>query len=224
MKKLLVLLLLMLTFSVNASKEDYQIWLPVNTNVRITEHWRGFLELQPRLSDDSTKMGVGIIRPAIGYSIDKNWTIWAGYLAQAESKTGEWEDYHIENRAFQGLTYNKKYDNIVVDVRNRFEERMFSKNSDLGLRWRTRIRGEYLIDNCPFSVIASDEIFINLSDNDNNSIKSGMDQNRAYLGVGYRFNPMLQLETGYLQNHVWGNVNKDDKNNNVWMSNINLNF
>ena len=97
-------------------------------------------------------------------------------------------------------------------------------NHDISHRWRTRVRVEHLFDQTPWSLIASDEAFINLNNNDvNNNLQEGMNQNRSYVGVGYRFNPNFQVETGYLNQYTF-NSTSIDQSNNVWMSNLNLNF
>jgi len=112
MKKLFAVLLFCFSLTCLA-EDDYQIWVPVNINANLTDHWRGFLEFQPRIDKDATKMGVGIIRPAIGYALDNHWTFWAGYLAQANSKTSDFDDYSVENRAFQGISYKDRYQNLI---------------------------------------------------------------------------------------------------------------
>ena len=117
-----------------------------------------------------------------------------------------------------------EYDGNIVEVRNRLEQRYLPHNHDISHRWRTRVRVEHLFDQTPWSLIASDEAFINLNNNDvNNNLQEGMNQNRSYVGVGYRFNPNFQVETGYLNQYTF-NSTSIDQSNNVWMSNLNLNF
>ena len=55
-------------------------------------------------------------------------------------------------------------------------------------------------------------------------LQSGPTQNRAYIGVGYRFNPTAQVEFGYLNQFAWGYNGKDDQDNHIIATNINLNF
>jgi len=147
---------------------------------------------------------------------------------QADSVTPDSDTYLIENRAWQGFSWkdtaNEKQ--FIWEVRNRLEERFLPHNSDPSIRWRTRFRVEQLIPGwSPWSVIASEEIFVNLNDNSNNAqLQAGAQQNRLYVGIGYRFAPEVQVETGYLYQHVWKNPPSADQNNNIWMTNLNLNF
>jgi hypothetical protein len=124
----------------------------------------------------------------------------------AVSVTPDSDKYTIENRAWQGFSWKDTANDkqFLWEVRNRLEERFLPRNSDPSIRWRTRFWVEQLIpDWSSWSVIASEEIFVNLNDNSNNAqLQAGAQQNRLYAGVGYRFAPEVQVETGYLYQHV----------------------
>lgn len=211
---------------------DFQTWVPININLKLGEKLRGFLELQPRIGDDTSHLTSMMIRPAIGWAITPQMTLWAGYLMSADaakdSKGRYLDRYGVENRVWQGLTWKDMTDDkqFIWEMRNRLEERFMSGKSDPSIRWRTRFRFEYLIPEfSSWSIIASEEIFVNLNDNsDDAQLQTGLNQNRGYIGVGYRFAPEFQIETGYLEQHVWRRAGKADLNNSVWMTNLNLNF
>jgi len=223
----IMIMALLVSNSVEAAS-DFQIWVPININAKLTEQLRGFLELQPRIGDNASNLTTAIVRPALGWAMNEKATLWVGYLMQADSVTPDSDTYLIENRAWQGFSWkdtaNEKQ--FIWEVRNRLEERFLPHNSDPSIRWRTRFRVEQLIpDWSPWSVIASEEIFVNLNDNSNNAqLQAGAQQNRLYVGIGYRFAPEVQVETGYLYQHVWKNPPSADQNNNIWMTNLNLNF
>ena len=227
---LIIMMTLMVGTNVQAASatSDYQVWVPVNINAKLTDHLRGFLEIQPRIGNDSSHLTSLIVRPAIGWALNQQATIWVGYLMAVDSISLSSDRYRIENRAWQGFSWkdtaNDKH--FIWEARNRLEERFLPGNSDPSIRWRTRIRVEQLIPNyTSWSVIASEEIFVNLNDNANNAqLKAGAQQNRLYLGIGYRFAPEFQIESGYLYQHVWKNIPSPDQNNNMWMTNLNLNF
>lgn len=222
-----MIIILMISTSVQATS-DFQIWIPININARLTEQLRGFLEFQPRVGDNASNLTTAIVRPALGWALNEKATLWVGYLMQADSVTPDSDTYRIENRAWQGFSWRDTVINkqFIWEVRNRLEERFLPGNSDPSIRWRTRLRVEQLIPAwSPWSVIASEEIFVTLNDNSNNAqLQAGAQQNRLYVGVGYRFAPEVQVETGYLYQHVWKNPPTADQNNNVWMTNLNLNF
>lgn len=225
MKKILALLFLITSPLASAEITDYQVWAPVNINTKFNESWRGFLELQARVGADASQLKTAIVRPAIGYQFHPDWTVWGGYLAQFTSKSYDADQYDAENRIWQGITYKHKFNNFTFEARNRMEERFLANNSDPEYRWRTRFRGEYVIPSTKVSIIGSEEIFFNLNDNGtNHAIQAGPDQNRAYVGIGYRFTDGFQIESGYLKNSVWGYNGKQDQNNDVWMTNFNINI
>lgn len=207
---------------------DFQSWVPININVTLTEQLRGFLEFQPRVGNDNSHLTSMMIRPALGWAVTPKATLWVGYLASIDSATPSSNHYLIENRAFQGFTWRDTANDkqFIWEVRNRLEQRFLPRNSDPSIRWRTRIRVEQLIpDHTEWSVIASNEIFFNLNDNSNNrQLQAGVQQNRVYLGFGYRFAPEFQVETGFLHQHVWRRSPSGDQNNKAWMTNLNLNF
>lgn len=210
------------------TNSDFQTWIPININVKFTEQLRGFLEFQPRIGNDTSHLTSMIIRPSIGWAITPQATLWAGYLMSADAVDLQSDRYGIENRIWQGFTWKDLTEDkqFIWEMRNRLEERFLSANSALSIRWRTRLRFEYLIPNfTAWSVIASEELFLNLNDNKNNQqLQAGLQQNRAYIGIGYRFTPEFQIESGYLEQHVWRRAGKADQNNSVWMTNLNINF
>lgn len=229
MKKFAVLFL-MLVLSTNIMAkgdptEDFQIWVPVNINAKLGDNLRGFLEAQPRIGHNANSLDTAIVRPALGWALNDNWTVWGGYLMQSQ-RNASTNDYNIENRSWQGLTYKNKFDDNIVEVRNRLEQRFLPHNHDISHRWRTRIRVEHLIGQTPWSLIGSDEMFVNLNNNEvNANLQEGANQNRAYAGIGYRFNSNFQVESGYLNQYTFNSSAKTlDQSNNVWMSNINVNF
>ena len=167
----IMIMALMVSNSVEATS-DFQIWVPININAKLTEQLRGFLELQPRIGDNASNLTTAIVRPALGWALNEKATLWVGYLMQADSVTPDSDTYLIENRAWQGFSWkdtaNEKQ--FIWEVRNRLEERFLPHNSDPSIRWRTRFRVEQLIPGwSPWSVIASEEIFVNLNDNSNNA-------------------------------------------------------
>ncbi|NOT12515.1 MAG: DUF2490 domain-containing protein [Methylococcaceae bacterium] len=226
-RSVMLLLAIMVSTKVQAT-DDFQIWIPININAKLTEQLRGFFELQPRIGDNASNLTSMMVRPALGWAINDRATLWVGYLMSADSVTPDSDTYRFENRAFQGFTWkdtaNKKQ--FIWEVRNRLEERFLPRNSDPSIRWRTRFRVEQLIpDRSSWSVIASDEIFVTLNDNSNDAqLQAGAQQNRLYVGVGYRFTSEVQVETGYLYQHVWKNRPTPDQNNNIWVTNLNFSF
>ncbi len=163
---------------------DFQTWIPVNINAKLTEQLRGFLEFQQRIGDDSSHLTSTMIRPALGWALSPEASIWAGYLMSADATSLTSNHYLIENRAWQGFSWKDTANNkqFIWEVRNRLEERFLPRNSDPSIRWRARIRVEQLIPIYPsLSMIASEEMFVNLNDNAHNAqLSAGAQQSRSY--------------------------------------------
>jgi hypothetical protein len=86
------------------ASSDFQIWTPININAKLAEQLRGFLELQPRIGNNASNLTTAIVRPALGWAINKQATVWIGYLIQAKPAPSDSDKYRIENRAWQGFT------------------------------------------------------------------------------------------------------------------------
>lgn len=225
MKKLLALTLTLFASIVSANdgpSSEFQNWMSINTNVYLTDKVRAFLEVSPRLTENQTNLSTGILRPAIGYDLTDNWTVWAGYVMIASNKPND-NNYNFEHQSYQQLTYRTTIGNTNYELRNALEERYLP--SDVGFRTRNRLRAEYIFPNQnTWSLVGYDEIFMNFNDVSASNVRSGAAQNRAYVGVGYRFNTNVQLETGYMNQYVWNKGDVYDQSNHIWSSNLNLNF
>jgi hypothetical protein len=70
----IMIMVLMVGTNVQATS-DFQIWIPININAKLTEQLRGFLELQPRIGDNASNLTSAIVRPAFGWAINKQATL-----------------------------------------------------------------------------------------------------------------------------------------------------
>jgi hypothetical protein len=58
---------------------DFQTWVPINVNAKLTEQLRGFFEVQPRIGDNASNLTTIIVSPALGLAINQKATLWVGY-------------------------------------------------------------------------------------------------------------------------------------------------
>jgi Protein of unknown function (DUF2490) len=76
-------------------------------------------------------------------------------------------------------------------------------------------------------VIAVDELFVyfnNLNDSPRASqVQQGINQNRSYVGLGYKITPDINVDTGYQLKYV-NNFGKQDMFNHIWLTNVNVRF
>jgi hypothetical protein len=79
--------------------------------------------------------------------------------------------------------------------RTRLEQR--HREGDTGWRLRQQLRAAWAVKGTPLSVVVSDELFLGLDDTRWGQ-RSGLDQNRLFLGGSVQLSRPLRLEAGYL--------------------------
>ena len=112
--------------------------------------------------------------------------------------------------------------------RLRLEQRFFALEGDSAHRMRHRLRLVYSLPDSKAYLIALDELFVYFNSIDDpgrlqHSVQTGINQNRSYLGLGYKIMPNLNVDTGYQLQYVH-NYGAADWVNHVWMTNVNVNF
>jgi len=231
MRKILALLVcLFLPFapSVKAS-EDWGTWI---SNTYQTDFggspYLAFLELAPRLKEDSSEFSQFIIRPLLGYKLTKKLQLWLGYTWQGEySSSPSIQFDHATQDLMQQLQW---IDNITPELnlqyRFRLEQRFFA-DADTAHRMRHRLRLQYSIPGSNAYLIAIDELFIYLNSLNasprEHSVQPGVNQNRSYAGIGYKLTHKISLDTGYQLQYV-NNFGVPDSYNHIWFTNFNVIF
>lgn len=163
----------------------------INSESRI----RWWFDGHYRLFDDTSGFGQSIVRPGVGWDINENSTLWAGYgWIHTSPIVGEDTDEH---RLWQQWTWSKKCESSKIALRTRFEQRLVESSDDTGLRLRQFFRFQKDLDEKRLFVVW-DEIFIGLNDTDFGQ-RAGFDQNRMFVGLGFK-NPTKtwRAEVGYM--------------------------
>ena len=221
MKKLCLILILASPPVFANSVESFQQWMTVNALTQFNNNYRAYLEINPRLMDGDSRLGALFVRPGIGYDVTPDLTLWVGYVLQA-TNTPHNNNYTLENQSYQQVTYRKTIENDKWELRSAVEERFLP--GQVSYRSRYRLKYEYVFpDQKTWSIIGYDEIFFNFNDIQEYNIRAGISQNRLYAGVGFRFNPSVQIETGYINQQIW-NSGLSDQDNHVLSSTLNLVF
>jgi len=60
-------------------KQDFRLWAPVYLNFPITGPVLGYMEVNPRFSDDVSQIDQLLLRPAVGYQLTPAISLWQGY-------------------------------------------------------------------------------------------------------------------------------------------------
>lgn len=186
--------------------EDFRIWSNVtgrgnfgfiNPELKRLRWWS---EVQLRMRESGKEMDQLLIRPAIGYALSDHSTLWVGYAHVVSYLTVG--DEIVENRIWQQYMWSGPTLAGAFTSRTRFEQRWLANGSDTGARFRQFFKFSW-----PFSFhqaagfVVWDEVFVHLNSTDWGA-RRGLDQNRGFAGLGYRWYPHILIEIGYLNQYV----------------------
>ena len=201
--------------------EDGRVWLNINMKMPLPiKGLNAYLEIQLRWREEGSEYDQTIIRPAIFYDVSPKSSVWLGY-ARVISHSSTKPNTH-ENRLWQQFSYS--FDPIAewkIASRTRLEERSIEGKDDIGYRLRQMLKFTRPLSLENISIILSDELFLNANSTDWGAA-SGFDQNRAFIGLGYKLNKHNAFEIGYLNQFV--NTRKVDRENHVLSTTWAINF
>lgn len=163
---------------------------------------RWWLDTHTRFRNDSDGFNQSIVRPGIGYALNDDNAVWGGY-GWIKTSPIAGSDFD-EHRLWQQWTFSPSSGDWRFLHRSRFEQRWVETGDDVGFRWRQLARAQHILTKCPqWSLVTWDEAFFHLNDTDWGA-ESGFDQNRAFIGFGYKEQPnsRVRTEIGYLNQFV----------------------
>lgn len=212
-RSLTLTLALLLTLPGTPARADVdgQGWVQLLVQGRLAEprlRWVG--EVQPRFGRNFTDADRLLLRPALGWEVAPGWSLWLGY-----AWTPLLTPLQHEHRPYQQLLAESTLGPVALVNRTRFEQRFIEGAGGPSLRARHLVRGVWgpLPATPALRLAASEELFVNLN-GVTGGPAGGLDQNRAFVGLNVLVNAALQLEAGYLHNHVW-RAGGDDRVNHV---------
>lgn len=229
MKKTLAALIFLLPFTCFAQSRinDYnQIgWFAFFLTPKISDKVSAHIEYQWRRTDFVAGWQQSLPRVGLNYKINSNITVQGGY---AWIHTFPYGDPNItaiaktfpEHRAYEQVTITAPVGNTTLSNRFRLEQRWIGRFNSLQsekpdtyvyvnrIRYMPRIDIP-LIKNKKLYFAAYDEIMIGFGKNVGVNI---FDQNRIALLTGYRFNPSIRIEGGYINQIVQLGREVDNKN------------
>ncbi|MDH3276438.1 MAG: DUF2490 domain-containing protein [Gammaproteobacteria bacterium] len=187
-----------------------------------SSRWHYWFDAQARYIDVGAGINQYLLRPGIGYKVNDNLTAWAGYARLwTRGRSG---NVNTEDRFWQQLSWTAgRWNGGKITMRARLEQRSVSAGDDLGLVLRFNVKYARPIgDAGKTSLVLAVEPFVDLRDTDWGG-ESGLGQNRAYIGIGWRASERLNLETGYMNQFLW-NDSGEDRRNHVAVTNFNVKF
>jgi len=206
-KTLLCWLLLYPFTCFSNTQEDFQTWLnitaigTVQKQDKTPSKIKYWLEGQERVGDDSSRTTQTLARTGLGYALTNNLSLWLGYGWIHTSYPLTRSPFE-ENRIWEQLLWTKTYSQFTLTSRTRLEQRFLENTHKTAYRARQLFKIVIpLHQNSKISLVSSDELFIH-KNNFSGTASRGFDQNRAFIGFGYRFNPSLVTEIGYMNQYI----------------------
>ena len=198
-----------------AAEDDGNVWLGQFATINATDKVYVRLEAQERFTNDAERLGQLLLRSLVGYRIDKDVNIGAGYAFVLTDPVGPVE--LNEHRFFQELNVRllSTEGGVTLDSRTRLEQRTFEEREDT--QWRLR---QFVQLRVPVSgnnkIVAYTEPFIDL---DEGSVqRGGLSIWRNFVGVSVPLAKGIEVVPGYLNQHVF----RDGRDRSDHTANVNL--
>lgn len=187
--------------SAKATDEDFQLWQVTTLTTGVAEGVTGHFEVQPRFTDDASRLGQLLVRPSIGFALGNGYVLSAGY-AYVRTSPSERPVTH-EHRPWQQLAFPLAGGSggVLISNRSRIEQRFRDDGDDVGLRLRQQFRVEMPTAFRDWKFVAWTEAFLNLNDTDWGQ-RSGLDRWRNFAGFNIPIGPRIALEPGYINQYV----------------------
>ncbi|MBX3628878.1 MAG: DUF2490 domain-containing protein [Nitrosomonas sp.] len=201
--------------------DDFEVWGNITATGNFgfidsqkpdLKKFRWWMEGQGRFGNDADQFSQGIIRPGVGYNVTDKLSLWGGYafIPTAEPftlKTGRKFDEH---RIWQQAIWSDNTPLGRLTIRTRFEQRFFTHtapvpgSNPVAHRFRQLIKLAIPLAQIDpdLSFIIQDELFINMTTMHDGFISRGFDQNRGFVGLGYKINQLAVAELGYMNQYL----------------------
>lgn len=147
-----------------------------------------------------------ITHDAVGYRFNANHSVHVGY-AFAYAIPPLSREPTNENRAWEQHTYALPTPVGDLQLRSRLEQRTVNIGAGTAVRFREMVKFAHPLSK-EWSLVGSNELFINANTVDWGPV-AGFDQNRVFVGVGYKIDPTLRAEVGYMNQYINRDLNYD---------------
>lgn len=186
--------------------QDFRLWSPVFLTMKLPSSFLAYMEVNPRFADldDGGHIDQLLLRPALGYQLTENVSIWQGYAWVGnfnQPHTPPQSSFFEENRIYQQINYASKFESFRILSRFRLEERWIEHADGTALRFRMMVRGTYPLPIAPeWAAVVYDEIFVHLNTvgtAQGKGPEAGFDQNRFFVGINRTFSKYFNMDVGY---------------------------
>lgn len=186
-----------------------QLWLGAFNQTRFSERWGLWLDVHYRRTDGFIDRPFQFLfRPALTYFIKDHLRANFGYALVQHYPAPGFNITRTEHRPWQQIWWNQKYPGAAmlqwIRLEQRFNEKIIADEKQDGYNYNFRVRynlafllplrGKEIVVGTPFAAVMN-EVFLNFG---SRITFNTFDQNRLFAGVGYQFNPHLNVQLGYM--------------------------
>lgn len=197
------------------------VWISYTGSHKISSKWGLHLEAQERRSDWIKDNQQLLLRAGINYYLNPQTTLTAGYCYVKTYPYGDFpaKTTFPENRFWEQLQLKNQIGKIEWISRFRLENRLvntpvvtdtttkkyepgdavFTNRFRLLNRFSIPFKGNTITDK-NFYATAFDELFVNFG---KNVAANFFDQNRVFVGIGYKVPKFGRIETGYMYQNIF---------------------
>lgn len=227
MNRSLILLLAMIllgsgVYSQTIDHGATNTWFMTKHKFRLSDRWSGAVEVHERLAGFLDNQGFFIVRPSIGFALQKEVIASVGY---SHINATPFDPYPLpvsrsENNMWEQLFFNFKTGKTKIQNRIRQEHRWIDHvayedtipyldgSSDFTNRFRFRIIA--IRDLITFK--NEDKLFVKVFDEiwlsqPKGILPKNLARNWFYAGFGYTFSPVVNLQMGVM--HQWDKIGTD---------------
>ena len=215
----LLIAVALVTPAAAAAEDDANIWLGQFATINATKKVYVRLEAQERFTNDADRLGQLLLRSLVGYRLNKNVNIGAGYAFVLTDPVGPIR--LNEHRFYQELNVRllSTEGGVTLDSRTRFEQRTFEEREDTALRLRQFIQLRVPVSGAN-KLVASTEPFVDL--NETSVQRGGLSIWRNFVGVSVPLAKGAEIVPGYLNQHVFRDG--EDRSDHAATVNLFVNF
>lgn len=182
-----------------AATDDSQVWTQASASVKLSEKWRLSGEVVGRFSDKRNGLYEIESTALVGYRLNKNVTIWGGYVHDPQYSGGDFTV--MEHRAREQITFDNvgKVGSGKLGARLRMEQRWRDGIDGTGWRLRPYAKLSFPLHG-KTALNLSNETFINLNKNSFQK-RTGIDRMRNLVSISTPLGKRLSGEAGYLNQY-----------------------
>lgn len=183
-----------------AAEDDANVWLGQFVTINASKKVYVRLEAQERFTNDAERLGQLLLRSLVGYRLNKNVNIGAGYAYVRTDPVGPVK--LNEHRFYQELNVRllSTEGGTTLDSRTRLEQRTFEEREDTAWRLRQFVQLRVPVSKAN-KLVAYTEPFIDL--NKTSVQRGGLSVWRNFLGVSVPLAKGIEIVPGYLNQHVF---------------------